>query len=334
MPMVGRPSVTAYSSKSFAILIIWGYTEGQVNQLKGMVDLTSVCTIVIPYAIYHNDIVRNAVESAKAQTVKCYVECYPSEYTPAGLRNRQGIDALSPFVVFLDADDTIAPTFIEDCLRAYEPGHYVYTAWNEGSRVMRPRDCNPYGLTHDFEDGRGLVGGYHLVTTLYPTAAFRALGGFDESLPGMEDTDFYMRSARLGICGIYLDKPLLNYSGAGQRSKAFKKHPDYETIVRQIYDRDGGLAAMAGCCGVTGGAPAENLTGEQPGDVKAQTLYTPSTQYGRATGRYYARQLYQGQIISVSPLDVQLAPELWKEVIDPKTLTPDKQQVLKEAGIL
>ena len=91
---------------------------------------------------------------------------------------------------------------------------------------------------------------------------------------------------------------------------------------------------MAGCCGINGGVPAENLTGAQPDDIKAMTLYTPSTQYGRATGRFYPRPLYQGQIISVDPRDVEKAPELWREIIDPKTLTPDKQKVMEMAGLV
>jgi len=292
-----------------------------------------IATIYVPYAHYHTDIRLRAIESAERQTVKCKVFSGLSLHTPAHFRNTAKF-ADTPFICFLDADDTIAPTFIEECLHTYQQGTYVYTAWQEGERTMHPRECNPY-LAHDFDDGRGRIGGYHLVTTLYPTKLFKALGGFDDTLKGMEDVDFYMRSQLNGVCGVLCDKPLLNYNGEGiTRSKAFRELSNYEDLRRSIIERNGGIEKMGGCCGVVGGGSEANLVGAQPGDIAVQTLYAPSTQYGRATGRYYPRPLFMGQVIMVSPADVEVMPEFFRRVESLRELAPTREVALKEAGLI
>lgn len=295
--------------------------------------MTPIATIYIPFAKYHESVVYNAFRSAVEQTVECAVEMDLSDGTPAKLRNRAQ-NAKSLFVVFLDADDRIEPTFVEDCLRTYERGTYVYTGWNEGERVMMPRECNPF-QAHDYGDGRGMVGGYHLVTTLFPTEIFKYLGGFNEELPGMEDVEFYMRAQANGCCGILCPKPLVVYNGEGEtRGKRFKVHPEYEEVRRFVQTENGGISNMAGCCGVTSGAPNANLTGAQEGDIPAQTLYAPMTQTGRATGRWYPRPLFAGQVIMVDPRDVAMCQDLWKAVVDLSEIAPDNQIALREAGLI
>lgn len=292
-----------------------------------------IATIFIPFSEAHKPLVQYAYESAINQTVDCSVIIGASDGTPSLLRNL-AIKATTPFCVFLDADDTIAPDFVEQCLRTYQTGSYIFTSWMQGDRIMRPRACDPY-LKHDFGDGRGEIGGYHLVTTLYPTAIFKALGGFNNLLPGMEDTDFYMRSQFNGVCGLLCDKPLLHYNGHDEtRSKQFQKLKEYEDIRRQIYHQNGGIQAMAGCCGVFAGGEQANLIGAQEGDIPAQTLYAPSTQFGRATGRFYPRPQYMGQTIMVAPQDVEKMPDLFRAVIDLREVAPKREIVLAESGLI
>lgn len=295
---------------------------------------SSIATIYIPYADYHRAVAQRAIESAIWQTVDCDVICEPSPRTPANLRNK-AMYAQTPFVVFLDADDYLLPTFVEDCLRFYEQGYYVYTSWYQGDFIMRPRAKQPY-LAHDFQDGEGLIGGYHLVTTLFPRVLFAHLAGFDVELSGMEDTDFYMRAHNEGICGLLCDKPLLKYNDTGQtRSKQFREQADYHDLRRMIYERNGGVEAMAnGCCGISSGSQAASTVGEQPGDIPVQTLYAPATQFGRVTGRFYMRPFFTGQTIMVAPEDAKAMPEFFRPIENLRQLAPTREQVLKDAGLV
>lgn len=282
---------------------------------------SSVATIYIPYAPYHRIIAQRAIESAVWQTVDCDVICEPSPFTPATLRNTAQY-AQTPFIVFLDADDYLAPDFVENCLQVYEQGYYVYTDWYEGEKHFKPRECA-------WSDGS-----HHIVTTLYPTALFKELGGFDESLPGHEDADFYMRSWREGICGVYLNEALVTRPQPGLRSEEFHARADYQFVLASVVERNGGLARiMAGCCGGEGIQTQANPGEKQPGDVLAESLWAGMrSENGHVSGRMYVAG--NGMKVWVDPRDIERTPHLWREVRDLRQLAPTREQALKEAGLV
>jgi len=283
--------------------------------------MTFPATILIPYAPYHASIVTRAYQSALAQTVECEVVLGLSVGTPAKLRN-QGMQAQTDFVVFLDADDVLNPFFVERCLQAYDGRHYVYTAWSEGDAAFKPKPC-----AWD-------VDSHHIVTTLYPTTLFKTLGGFDETLPGHEDADFYMRSYSKGVCGIFLDEVLVHRPDrSSQRSDAFHARADYLDIMQQIPLKYGGLEKIMGCCGNPGVQAQHDPGAMQPGDILVETLWSGMhSEYSP-----YSDRLYVGGNhiqIWVAAIDVEKFPNLYKPVQNMAELFPSKERALKESGLI
>lgn len=286
-----------------------------------------IATVIIPYAHYHSEIRIKAIASAEHQTVKCKVLSGLSLGTPAHFRNTAKF-ADTPFVVFLDADDTLEPTFIEECIGAYQTGRYVYTSWYCGKALQKPNLC--VTREKDYHS--------HLVTTLYPTAIFKALGGFNVDLPGHEDVDFYLRSAWSGVCGIHLDKPLMNYSEHGQRSEVFASMPDKKRIMDDVYLNNGGQQTIMACCGGAGTPAVANPGQAQPGDIQATALWLGMrTEYSPQTGRLYTGG--NGSVLNVAPEDVagmtdRAGMPLFKAVVDLRQLAPERAQVLKSSGLI
>jgi hypothetical protein len=279
-------------------------------------------SIYIPYAPHHAELVIRAIESAERQTIPCNVISGLSKDTPARLRN-DAMFAETPFLVFLDGDDVLEPTFVEECLRAYHTGYYVYTNWYCDSVLRKPNLC--VGASNVYRS--------HLVTTLYPTAIFKALGGFDESLPGHEDVDFYLRSHRAGVCGLHVDKALLHYTQHGQRSLSFKQRADKKAIMDDVFARNGGQFTIMACCGQPGQPAQVNPGAEQPGDVLAQTLWAGMrSEVGVATGRVYVGG--NGSKIYVNPADIEQTPHLFRAVQDVNALAPKRDVILKESGLV
>lgn len=236
----------------------------------------------------------------------------------AGWARNEGVrQAWGKFVVFLDADDTLHPAFLPATIAAYQTGYYVHTAWTEGDKVFRDAPGKP-----------------HLVTTLYPTACFRALGGFDEGLPGAEDIDFYWKSRVNGICGILLDKPLVHYTEHGRRSIEFDANPAAPAIRRMISERYENMA----CCGGEGQPAILNPGDEQPGDVLAVIMWNGNsneTSHFNNTRRYKGAG---GQRIWVFPYDLENmrllnGNPMFRRVVDAKSLAPERDEVLKIAGL-
>lgn len=285
--------------------------------------MTSLVSIIIPYAPYHTSIVEQAIASAYSQSLTCdLITVEDAEMRGAGWARNRGVRlAGTPFVYFLDADDTIEPHAIETLLRYYKQGKYVYSDDVQGESIHQTRDCGAY-----------LDGAWHTINALIPTAAFKAVGGFDETLPAIEDLDLFLRLQAHGVCGIRCPHVLVRYTAGGQRSKTFHARPDFVEQKQAIYKRWSGAAKMACGCGspVSGVIP----DGKQDTDILVTALYTPRQMGGSVTGRIYPRPRgannYQ---IWVDPRDVEAKPNLWTPVktVD-ITATPAVDDVMRLAA--
>lgn len=266
-------------------------------------------TFVIPTASYHEAAVEQAVVSCLAQTIRCQVVVvYDHERRGAGWARNRGFEQVAtPFVSFLDADDWLEPDFAEKCLLAYDGRHYIYTDWHADRLVEAP--CTPW-------DGRGAS---HIITTLLPTAFVRYVGGFDETTLA-EDSDFYWKLTRAGLCGKRLPEPLFHYGKGGLRAQALYDNPNRDQIMRSIIDRYKGLP-MPENCGGCGGAPNPDvpiLPANQAfdGAVLATALWAGNrTERGRITGIAYPRT-GNGKKLFVHERDIDAAPHLFARVVE------------------
>lgn len=277
-----------------------------------------IATICIPVAAHHTEISKAAVSSAYAQTVPAYVRVYTDNegYGPGHGRNQMLAKVETPFVVFLDADDTLEPDFLETCLKAYKPGRYVYTDWYEDGIPQSAPVCDD-----DWISGRYRM---HLVTCLLPTRVIQAAGGFDPQLPGIEDTELFLRIHTHGYCGLHVQRPLVHYSGYGHRSKTFRAREDKDTWRQEVWRRYEGKTVGCGCNNTPRN---ENTGGErQDGDVVAEVLYAPMSQV--INGRFYPRPMYTGQRMWVARADAIARSDLWKIVDDPESMTPAVDDVI------
>lgn len=283
---------------------------------------SNLCTIIVPVAPHHIGVSERAIASASTQTVPCgVVSVVDYDGRGAGWARNRGVErAHSAFVVFLDADDTLRPDFLERTLDCYQRGRYVYVDDWQGESLHQTEDCAPY---HD--------GTWHTVTTLLPTALFQAVGGFDESLPGVEDLDLYLKLQAHGVCGIRCPHPLLHYSGEGKRSKGFQLRTDSDKIRTDIYTKWSGSARHM--CNCTGTAVTNNIP-VQDGDVLARALYSPRQMIGAKTGRIYPKPCgFENYTLSVDPQDIEAMPGMWErvQVFDPVAVAPAVDTVMQMA---
>lgn len=285
----------------------------------------NVATICIPVSYYHENIVERAIASANAQTIPCDVMVYfDKERRGAGYsRNRAAMDTETPFIIFLDADDTLSPFYVEETLLAYQKGHYVYTDWNwDDGEIVTAGKC-------PMKSGNR----FHCVTTLLPYQIFQVLGGFNEDLAGGEDYDFYMRAALLGICPLHVPKPLWQYRRDGQRGLSFHKSVESGRILWDIYERNGGDLTVMGCCDKPGVQSSSPMGEKREGDVLAIATWAGIRTEGSADGT----RAYRGgnwQILWVNPADIEAKPHLFKKTYTVEDLSPERDDVLKKAGLI
>lgn len=216
-------------------------------------------------------------------------------------RNKCLAEVNTNFVVFLDADDQISPMFIERCLSVWKSGYYVYVDWKQDNNI----------ITASKEPWQAYNGEWHVLTTLLRAEDVRKVGGFDETLPGAEDTYMFWALTRAGICGIVLHEPLFTYGSEGKRARAFVESPAYAPTMQALLEKYGDKM----CCG--GDNPIKSFIPDQPNDIEAYAMWGGNRrELGIITGRLYPRGGNMN-VMSVDPRDVDASPEKWQRVPPP-----------------
>ena len=128
---------------------------------------------------------------------------------PAAARNRAVREAGGRYILPLDADDTIEPSYVEKAVAVLEARPNVgcvYCKARKFGAEQGPWNLPVYTL-------RELVIVIVIfVTSLYRKADWESVGGYNEKLRhGVEDYDFWVKIAHLGREVVQLDDYLFNY---------------------------------------------------------------------------------------------------------------------------
>lgn len=154
-------------------------------------------------------------------------------------RNRGAAESKCEFLVFLDADDWVAPRFVTKlhaALRAEE--EHAGQRGRTGDPTSRPPlISHVYCQERLVEKGRGIwrvpewdpvqmmVTNLHPVTTLVKRECFDAVGGFDESMrDGYEDWDLWLRFVERGWRGLRVREPLF----------VWRRHSDQTMVMHAV----------------------------------------------------------------------------------------------------
>lgn len=291
--------------------------------------------MVIPVSPKHRDtgIYQESVQSVKAQTIPAaHILVFDDNGDGAArTRNRGTAQVKTPFVVWLDADDVLKPRFVEETIKVYDAGKFVYTDWIVNGLVINTPNC-----LHPFDNGQE-----HVITTLMSVAAWREVGGFDETLSTLEDEDFYRRLASYGWCGVRCPEPLIEYRRHLGESLVNLDTVDSElqkqrvaekvALFNERYGRHRHMSNDCGCNTPKPGTPSNILGERQPNDVLVETLYTPQKVQGSMTGRLYPRAGL-GKRVWVHEDDARSRPDLFRIIGgNPEKIAPDVATVKRLA---
>lgn len=291
-----------------------------------------IATIIIPVSPAHwaNGVYREAQASAEAQTIATPVLVIrDTDGRGASWARNRGVEQCKTlFVVFLDADDTLEPHFVQRTANRWKPGYYVYTDYTiNGHEVQTPPELDIW--KH---------GQQHITPTLIPRVAWRAVGGFDETLDTLEDEDFFYRLHAYGWCGIKQPGALAHYRRTRGLSLVNRDAHDLDVVERRIAEKNAlfqrRYQTFMGCgCRENRTIKEGTPTGERgPNDVLAKALYSPATKHGPISGRKYARTGL-GRPLWVDPDDAAARPEWWAVIApNPENVSPDPARVRELAA--
>ena len=165
-----------------------------------------------------------------ALRVGTYLE--QSNQGPSAARNAAFRIARGSYVVPLDADDLLSPTYIATCLAALDAGHaFVYTDFRVFGTQQYVEHLGDYNLY------RLLDRNYLSYAALLRKYDWERVGGYDEAMRlGYEDWEFWLRLGSQGGYGKHVPQPLLQYRRHGiTRSDTALAH--HEELVDYIQQR-------------------------------------------------------------------------------------------------
>jgi len=287
-----------------------------------------LATVVIPVSPEHwaMGVYKQAVQSVEAQSLSTdYILVHDESKRGAGwARNVGSSQVTSPFLVYLDADDILHPDFVKRTVDHYRQGAFVYTDWILGGQERyAPPSLSP------FEQGQ-----QHIITTLLPTIAWKASGGFDETLPALEDEDFYRKLAAYGWCGIKCNGSLVTYNRNKGFSRVNRDANDQDIVdktIRPLHklfkERYGKFAMLYNCGQQQKQIQVSNK--RENNDVLCEAQYSPMTQVGAVTKRLYPR-VGNHEPLWVDIEDATARPDLFKRIAaNPQTIAPATERIME-----
>lgn len=141
---------------------------------------------------------------------------------PAAARNLAIAHATGDYILPLDADDVLAPTYVEKAvavLDARPDVGVVYCKAMKFGAEHGPWELPAYALSEL------VIGNVIFVSALFRRSDWELVGGFDEELRyGIEDYDFWVKLVHRGREVVQLDEYLFNYRvREGSRTALFER---------------------------------------------------------------------------------------------------------------
>lgn len=199
----------------------------------------SIETILVNDGSNHPDAIRTL--QSLGRSVTRYIE-QPHSGLPAA-RNTGIRAAAGEYVVPLDADDLLEPSYIRECMAALEKrpdATFAYTDYRVLGDIRYKEHLNDYNL-YELLDRNTLT-----YCALIRKADWSLAGGYDESMrSGYEDWDFWLRLAEQDRFGVHLPKLLFKYRKHGVSLFTTARLRDAE-LRQRIRDAHPRLYSQAG----------------------------------------------------------------------------------------
>ncbi len=186
----------------------------------------------------------------------------------AAARNTGVTAARGQWIVPLDADDKVAPEFLEACMAAVkmDPQTFAYTdsyLWwpiAERTQLLAAEEYNFDRLLRHIS---------WPCTVLYHRDAWQQVGGYREQMSevgGWEDWEFAISLGEIGICGVRVPQPLFYYrqhSPEQMRNAATRNKAVLRETLRWLHAAVYRGERPMGCCGNRQVVPAAAGSGSR-----------------------------------------------------------------------
>lgn len=210
------------------------HLQQAVDSVRMQTGLTVEHVIVSNGSDYPLRIVRDQVKTNPEQVQWLNLE----RANVSEARNFGVLASRGEWIIVLDGDDqfyradVLVNLYRWKCESSYVYGHMVkfneLGIMNEGKSYSRGYDVNA------LREMTGTVG----VTALHHRNTWARIGGWSGWLEGLEDIEYWIKAAEQGICGLWVDTPMLLYrQRAGSRTDTIYRTKEVNRIRERIREK-------------------------------------------------------------------------------------------------
>jgi hypothetical protein len=159
---------------------------------------------------------------------------------PSSARNNGIRNSIGQYILPLDADDMILPEYIDTCVKILNKNKKISPVYCDTIHVgeIQGVEKRPEWAMDRLKDGPFIVN-----CSMFHRDAFDACNGFDETLKGWEDYDFWIRMGLNGYIGKRIQKPMFIYfhheSTGTVSTEANKNHQElYNKIITKNFKNE------------------------------------------------------------------------------------------------
>lgn len=145
-------------------------------------------------------------------------------------RNKSVTHAQGRYMLFLDADDVLHPTFLSECVPVLESKPSVGFVYTDVQHIGYRNDIWSGG---PFDPTRLLLDNQLTLTALMRKNTFIEIGGFKEQMEkGFEDWEMWISCVEAGWSGHHIDKPLFYYRKDEETSRLHSVDDNLDVELR------------------------------------------------------------------------------------------------------
>lgn len=153
-----------------------------------------------------NEVVENLITLLPGHTVKLITT--PNSGNPAFPRNIGVMESRGSYILFLDADDMLMPTFLEECVKILDGTAAISIAYTDQIYFDEKKNWTVFTYEYDFDNL--LNANFMSYCSLFRRKVWDDVGGVPTDV-GYEDWDFWIMGGLLGHYALRIPKPLFCY---------------------------------------------------------------------------------------------------------------------------
>ncbi|HVI51611.1 MAG TPA: glycosyltransferase [Candidatus Sulfotelmatobacter sp.] len=178
----------------------------------------------------------NSREVLKTYEDRCTVIYRPTNSgNPCHPHNEAIARGKGELVMYLDSDDWVAPTYVEECVKLLQRNPAASIAYPGTVTHGMAEEIRP---AHPYDPHRLLTANFIPCCSVYRREMWDEVGGYKDNVKGADDWNMWVAGASRGFLGVHLSRQMFHYLWKADGLYETESRPYHEARFRQVIENN------------------------------------------------------------------------------------------------